>query len=109
TALPCFGGCLLPFLGRGLCAAVEIERKLDPTVEIGLGAKSFSIDMDIAAVFPTLHDDGGAALPFKRRVMDGRGDAAHNTPFADGDAHLALDHESKAAEHAFFRNAAARS
>src|SRR6516164_3887514 len=98
-----------PFSGRGLCPAVEIERQLDPMVEIGLGTKSFSIDVDIAPVFPTFHDDGGAALPFKRRVMDGRVDAAHDAPLAYGDAHLAVDHEGDAAEHFLFLDTAALS
>ena len=35
-------------------------------VETGLGAKGLSIDVDIAPVFPTFHDDGGAPPPFKR-------------------------------------------
>ena len=37
-----------PFSGRGLYPAVEFERQLDPMAEIGLGAKSISIDVDIA-------------------------------------------------------------
>ena len=35
-------------------------------VEIAFGTDSISIDVDIAPVFPTFHDDGGAPPPFKR-------------------------------------------
>jgi hypothetical protein len=60
-------------------------------VEIALRAQSIGIDLDIAPIFPTFHEDGRAPLPFKRFVMGRRVDAAHDATLAYGDAHLAVD------------------
>jgi hypothetical protein len=96
----------LPFPGRSLCPAVVIERHPDPMVEIGPGGKSFNIDVDIAAVFPTFHEDGGAAFFLESRIMGFWVDSARDAPLAYGDAHLALDHESDAAKHFLFLDTA---
>jgi hypothetical protein len=109
-ALSLFGGrYLLPFPGRGLCPAVEIEREPDPIVEIALGPKSVSVDSDVAPVLPTFHDHSGTAFPSESHVMVRRVDAAHDATLPYGDAHLALDHESDAAEHFLFCDAPALS
>lgn len=95
-----------PFSGRGLYPAVEFERQLDPMAEIGLGAKSISIDVDIARYsrrFMTTVVQASVRPP----CHGGRVDAAHDAILADGDAHLARNHEGNAAKHFLFLDTAA--
>ena len=47
------------------------------------------------------------SVPFDRRVMGAGVDAAHDAILADGDAHLALNHEGNAAKHFLFLDTAA--
>ena len=105
----CLGRYLLPFPGRDLCPAVEIECQPDPIVELAARLQGVGGDVDKSPIRATFHNDCRAAVPFERRIVEGWVDPAHDARRSYGDAHLALDHKSKAAEHAFFRNAAARS
>ena len=64
-------------------------------VETGLGAKGLSIDVDIAPVFPTFHDDGGA--PFRSSAVSWVGGSMRRHMMRP--LTRIFNHESDAAKH----------